>query len=56
MLFRSVGIGKKMFNDRISVKLSFDYSKDPYFVEDYRWMLKVNYLLDKTLSSLPWKK
>jgi len=52
-LFASVGIGKKFFNDRFSVKLSFDYSKDPYFDEDYRWMLKLNYLLDKTFSSLP---
>ena len=25
-------------------------------LEDLRWMLKVNYLLDKTFSSLPLKK
>lgn len=52
-LFASVGIGKKWFNDRLNVKLSFDYSKDPYFNEDLRWMLKINYLLDKSFSSLP---
>lgn len=47
-LFTSVGGGVKFLKDTLSVKLSFDYSNDPYFDRDYRWMLKLNYLLDKT--------
>ena len=49
-LFTSVGGGARFFNKALSVKLSFDYSKDPYFAEDYRWMLKLVYLLDKTFA------
>lgn len=50
-LFTSVGGGVRFLNDALSVKLSFDYSNDPYFDEDYRWMLKLNYILDKTFAS-----
>ena len=49
-LFTSVGVGTRLFNDALSVKLSFDYSNDPYFDADYRWMLKLNYNLDKTFA------
>ncbi|MBC7961551.1 MAG: hypothetical protein H7Y05_01260 [Steroidobacteraceae bacterium] len=49
-LFTSVGGGTKFFNDALSLKLSFDYSNDPYFDADYRWMLKLNYVLDKTFA------
>ncbi len=51
-LFASVGAGSRFLDRALSVKLSFDYSKDPYFVEDYRWMLKLVYLLDKTFSGV----
>lgn len=54
-LFTSVGGGTKFFNDTLSVKLSFDFSKDPYFDSDYRWMLKLTYLLDTTFGSHPRK-
>lgn len=49
-LFASLGGGSKFFNDALSVKLSMDYSSDPYFDEDIRWMLKVSYLFDKPSS------
>lgn len=49
-LFASVGGGVKFINNALSVKMSFDYSSDPYFDQDYRWMLKLSYLLDKTFD------
>lgn len=49
-LFASIGGGSKFFNDALSVKLSFDYGYDPYFNEDYRWMLKLSYLVDKSIT------
>ena len=52
-LFASVGVGRKLLDDRLSVKLSFDYSKDPYLDGDYRSMLKVDYHLDKTFGTPP---
>lgn len=55
-LFASVGGGVRFFNDALSVKMSYDYSNDPYFKEDYRWMLKLTYLLDKTYANTVRKK
>jgi hypothetical protein len=49
-LFTSIGGGAKIFNNALSLKLSFDYGYDPYFNEDYRWMFKLTYLLDKTFG------
>ena len=49
-LFTSLGAGARFFNNALSLKLSFDYSSDPYFDEDYRWMFKLNYILDKTFA------
>ncbi|MSN25901.1 MAG: hypothetical protein GJV46_08540 [Geobacter sp.] len=54
-LFTSVGGGFRFLNDAFSVKLSFDYSSDPYFEEDYRWMLKLSYLADKVFNDSPRK-
>lgn len=54
-LFASIGAGSKFFNDSLSVKLSFDYSNDAYFDEDFRTMLNISYLLDKTFTSRPKK-
>jgi len=46
-LFLSVGAGKRFLDDALEVKLSGDYSSDPYFDEDLRGMLTVSYLLDQ---------
>jgi len=42
-LFASFGGGKRFMGDALSVKLSGDYSKDPYFDEDVRGTLTVSY-------------
>ena len=46
-LFLSLGGGWKFLDDALQVKLSGDYSSDPYFDEDVRGMLTVSYLLDR---------
>lgn len=40
-LFFSLGTGAKFFNDTLQVKLSGDYSIDPYFDSDFRVMLSI---------------
>jgi len=42
-LFASFGGGKRFMNDALSVKLSGDFSQDPYFDEDLRGVLTVSY-------------
>lgn len=42
-LFVSLGGGKRFMNDALSVKLSGDYSQDPYFDDDLRGMLTMSY-------------
>lgn len=42
-LFASLGGGKRFMDDALSVKLSADYSQDPYFDDDLRGMLTVSY-------------
>ena len=54
-MFASVGFGTGFLKDTLNVKISFDYSSDPYFKSDYRVMGKVNYMLDKNFD-LPWLK
>lgn len=46
-LFASVGGGVKLLSDALQVKLSGDYSKDPYFDKDVRGMLSVAYTYGK---------
>ena len=46
-LFLSLGGGKRFLNDALSVKLSGDYSQDPYFDDDMRGMLTMSYRYDK---------
>lgn len=46
-LFISLGSGKRFLNDALSVKLSGDYSQDPYFDDDLRGMLTMSYRYDK---------
>ncbi len=42
-LFISLGTGKKFMDNALELKLSADYSSDPYFDEDYRGMLTASY-------------
>lgn len=49
-LFTSVGVGTGFLKDTLNVKLSVDYSNDPYFDADYRFMVKLNYLLDRSFG------
>ena len=42
-LFVSLGGGKKLMEDSLKLKLSFDYSSDPYFDQDLRGMLTASY-------------
>jgi len=46
-LFVSLGSGKHFLNNALSVKLSGDYSQDPYFDDDLRGMLTMSYTYDK---------
>jgi hypothetical protein len=46
-VFASLGIGEKLLKDAMEVKLSGDFSRDPYFDRDYRGMLAVKYSWDK---------
>ena len=45
-LFISLGTGKRFMNDALTVKVSGDYSQDPYFDNDLRGMLTVSYSYD----------
>ena len=40
-LFASLGIGRRFWDDRVELRLSGDYSSDPFFDSDLRGMAKV---------------
>jgi len=46
-LFLSLGTGKRFLDDSLSVKVSGDYSQDPYFDDDLRGILTVSYVYDQ---------
>jgi len=48
-LFLSLGTGKKFMDDALELKLSADYSNDPYFDQDLRGMLTASYRFGKSL-------
>jgi len=48
-LFLSLGVGKKFLDDALQLKLSGDYSSDPYFDDDLRGMLTISYRFSKDL-------
>lgn len=48
-LFISLGTGRKFMNDALELKVSADYSNDPYFDKDIRGMLTVSYNFGKSL-------
>ncbi len=48
-LFLSLGTGKRFMDDALELKVSADYSKDPYFDMDLRGMLTASYNFGKSL-------
>jgi hypothetical protein len=48
-LFISLGVGKKFLDDTLELKLSGDYSNDPYFDEDLRGLLTASYRFGRSL-------
>jgi hypothetical protein len=48
-LFISLGTGKKFMDDALELKLSADYSSDPYFDKDLRGMLTASYNFSTSL-------
>jgi hypothetical protein len=52
-LFASIGVGRAFFDNSLNVKLSMDYSRDPYVNEDIRFMVKVDYRMEKSFNYLP---
>jgi len=48
-LFISLGLGKTYLNDALKLKLSADYSSDPYFESDLRGMLTASYHFGQSL-------
>jgi len=46
-LFISLGAGRRFLEDALEIKLSGDYSSDPYFDEDFRGLLVAKYLFDR---------
>ncbi|MBU0484753.1 MAG: hypothetical protein KKB30_09605 [Proteobacteria bacterium] len=48
-LFVSLGAGKKFMEDALELKLSGDYSSDPYFDQDVRGMLTASYRFGHSL-------
>jgi hypothetical protein len=48
-LFLSLGTGKKFMDDALELKLSADYSSDPYFDKDLRGMLTASYNFSTSL-------
>jgi hypothetical protein len=48
-LFISLGAGKKFMEDALEIKLSADYSNDPYFDKEVRGMLTASYQFSTSL-------
>jgi len=48
-LFASIGTGKDFLDGRLRVRVSGDYSQDPYFDDDLRGMIHVTYKYDHGL-------
>lgn len=48
-LFVSLGFGKRFLSDALQLKLSGDYSSDPFFDNDLRGMLTASYQFGRTL-------
>lgn len=46
-LFVSLGAGRRFLEDALEIKLSGDYSSDPFFDEDFRGLLVAKYVFDR---------
>jgi len=46
-LFASLGCGRRFMDDRLELKVSGDYSSDPYFDSDWRGMLVATYRIGR---------
>ena len=46
-MFVSFGAGHRFLEDALELRLSGDYSSDPYFDDDWRAMLALQYRFDK---------
>jgi hypothetical protein len=45
--FLSLGAGKRLLDESLSVKVSGDYSQDPYFDDDLRGLVTLSYVYDQ---------
>lgn len=45
-LFVSFGVGRKFLQDSLALKLSMDYSSDPFFEQDVRGLLRIDFAYD----------
>jgi len=50
-VFVSLGAGKNFLDDTVKVKLSGDFSSDPFFESDFRGMVNITYNFDSAGSS-----
>ena len=48
-VFVSIGYRQEILDDALELKLSGDYSRDPYFDSDVRGLLSVTYLYNHTM-------
>lgn len=48
-LFTSLGTGKTFFNDQLVLRLSGDYSQDPYFDDNLQVLLSASFAYDFSL-------
>ncbi len=46
-VFASLGFGRRMLHDALDLRLSFDYSSDPNFDDDYRGQFVATYTYDR---------
>jgi hypothetical protein len=46
-LFLSLGAGRRFLEDSLELKISGDYSSDPYFDDDLRGMVVATYVFDR---------
>jgi len=46
-LFLSLGAGRRFLDEALEIKVSGDYSSDPFFDEDWRGMLVARYVFDR---------
>lgn len=48
-LVASAGVGKSFMDDQLTIRLSGDFSQDPYFDDDVRGLLRITYAFDSRM-------